>query len=384
MRIALMCVSAEPGHDGVGDYVRQLARAVGARGHVCQIVALADRFVDQATAMLDPQYGFEVVRIPAADWQRAEVDLAVNRMAQFQPDWVSLQMVCYGFEKRGLLWHSSGRFARLRAAPKRHMMFHELWIGAALDSSAKDRAVGWLQRKLLQRTTRIWSPRVVHTSNSVYRGLLRDRGIDAEELPLPGNIPVRDIHPAVARDMILRQLNTSRLAGQPLLAGVFGNIHPKWDGATWMDRVSALCGRLGRRLVIVQFGRPGAGGGKVLAKLRKHAAERVEFLELGERPPEEISALLHGVDFGVATTPRPIIGKSGTAAAMLEHGLPVLVSQESEALWCGTVPVSTPNPQLFRLGDFCDALQRGTLARGKSQPRSDIYETFIDALEHSS
>lgn len=381
MRIALLCMSVEPGGDGVGDYVRQLARQLVIRGHACLVVALADRFVQQPSSAIDPADGFAILRLPMAYWARSQLDLVVRQLEEFRADWASLQMVCYGFEKRGLLWRSSARFARLRLAPHRHLMFHELWIGAGRGSPLKERSVGWLQRRLLLRATRVWSPDVVHTSNAVYREMLRRANISAQELPLPGNIPIQEIDPVAARRLILSQISTK---GNPVLAGVFGTIHPEWRDATWMDRVAAQCTQRGRRLVIVQFGRAGAGGLKVLTQLRRHAAGRVEFLELGERPTPEISTLLQGLDFGTATTPWPLIGKSGTAAAMLEHGLPVLVTREDQRLRTGVVPDSSPHPRLFRLQEFCDAFAQGTLPRAAPRARSDIYDAFIGALEFAS
>ncbi len=387
MRIALLCMSAEPGWDGVGDYVRQFARALSARGHSCQVVALADRFVHQPCEMVDPNGGIDLVRIPAAHWHRADIGLAVDRLAAFAPEWVSLQMVCYGFEERGLLWRSAARFARLRASPKRHMMFHELWIGAGQSSPPKDRAVGWLQRKLLVRATQVWSPSVVHTSNALYREMLRRVDVVAEELAVPSNIPVCPVDLASARGTIVRRLETQTRTGcgtEPLLAGLFGTLHPGWNDIGWVDRLSGLCGRLGRRLVIVQLGRIGATGRRLLDACRRDTAVHVDFLELGQLPAEEISAVLQGLDFGVSTTPWPLIGKSGTASAMLEHGLPVLVTREGDGLRHGPTPAPSFHPQLFRFREFCAALESGVLVRAKPQPRLDIYQSFIDALERAS
>jgi hypothetical protein len=385
MNIALLCISVEPGRDGVGDYTRQLARALVAHGHRCQVVALADRFVDRPMAIAEGVDGFEIVRIPVSHWRRTDIGLAVGHLKQFKPDWVSLQMVCYGFEERGLLWRSAGRFAGLRAAFRRHIMFHELWIGESRNSPARERVVGCLQRRLLLRATRAWAPSVIHTSNPVYREMLRRADIDAEELALPGNIPVRRTDFATARSSILARLRSlPGRSAEPLLAGVFGSIHPEWNDAGWMLQLATLCAQLNRRLVITQFGRPGASGAKVLAELRSRTIGKVEFLELGELPPDEISVVLQSLDFGVATTPWPLIGKSGTVAAMLEHGLSVLVTREGDALRSGPIPAPASHPQLFRLREFCGALEAGTLPRVKPEPRLDVYERFIGALERAS
>jgi hypothetical protein len=41
----------------------------------------------------------------------------------------------------------------------------------------------------------------------------------------------------------------------------------------------------------------------------------------------EISKILQCLDLGLATSPRQLIQKSGSVAAMLEHGLPILVTR---------------------------------------------------------
>jgi hypothetical protein len=55
---------------------------------------------------------------------------------------------------------------------------------------------------------------------------------------------------------------------------------------------------------------------------------RVPMLRVGEQPAPRISELLNTVDFGIATTPLALVGKSATVAAMLDHGLPVVVNRD--------------------------------------------------------
>jgi hypothetical protein len=52
------------------------------------------------------------------------------------------------------------------------------------------------------------------------------------------------------------------------------------------------------------------------------------MLRLGEQPAQRISELFNTVDFGIATTPLALIGKSATVAAMFDHGLPVVVNRD--------------------------------------------------------
>jgi hypothetical protein len=50
-----------------------------------------------------------------------------------------------------------------------------------------------------------------------------------------------------------------------------------------------------------------------------------------EQTDERISEFLHSIDAGLSTMDRTLLGKSGTAAAMREHGIPVLVTRVDDA-----------------------------------------------------
>ena len=67
-------------------------------------------------------------------------------------------------------------------------------------------------------------------------------------------------------------------------------------------------------------------------------AQGVPVGETGELATADISHLLGAADLGIASHPWALIGKSGAAAAMIEHGLPVLVPRDDSQLvqigWC--------------------------------------------------
>jgi hypothetical protein len=52
------------------------------------------------------------------------------------------------------------------------------------------------------------------------------------------------------------------------------------------------------------------------------------MVTLGEQPSTRVSEVLNTVNFGIATSPYGLLGKSATVAAMFEHGLPVIVNRE--------------------------------------------------------
>jgi glycosyltransferase involved in cell wall biosynthesis len=68
-------------------------------------------------------------------------------------------------------------------------------------------------------------------------------------------------------------------------------------------------------------------GLEVWNSIKKRFRHQVTFTELGRVSEKEISLVLQKCDFGVTTTDLDIIGKSGTTIAMLEHGLPVFLTE---------------------------------------------------------
>jgi len=351
VRIAFLCSSLAPGRDGVGDYVRMMCRALAAEGHECLAIALADPHV---TTVRQEEGAAAIVRIPAARWHRDDTQDAAAALRNFNPDWVSLQMVSYGFEARGVLLKSPARLRLLEVTARRHLMFHETWIGEANASSFKERLVGRLQRTFLVRATRAWNPQVTHTSNRVYAELLRRQGIESAELALPGNIPVLQAH---RNDAHASLLSLARNPGQQdvMIAGMFGSIHPEMSDTGWLDALDTVCRTSGRQLLVAHIGRAGAAGEKVWAHLEHLFRERVRFLALGERLPDEISELLSGLDIGIATSPWALIGKSGAVAALLDHGVPVVVPRNDYRLHKGPTPQPEPQPLLHRY-ESVDAL----------------------------
>jgi len=374
MRIAFLCGSLEPGRDGVGDYVAQLARGLTLLGHACQVVAVADRYAHvQHAGSVD---GFELVRVPAARWHAGDIGAAAAKMYRFAPDWVSLQMVAYAYEKHGLLLRSPQRFSAFAPGARRHVMLHELWIGANARSGARERLVGAAQRWLLVRALRCWDAHAAHTSNPVYRELLARAGVHAELLPLAGNIRLVSTTPQRARELLAARAGLSR--DRTLLAGVFGALHPEWVEGAWLDELAAACEVRRQKLALVHLGRAGAAGPVLWTALRARYGERVRFAALGELSAADVSVALQGLDLGIATTPWALVGKSGAVAAMLEHGVPVVATRSEYRLRGGATPEPASEPGLHRFGDaFLEQLRRGEIARCAPRAPRDVHRQLL-------
>src|ERR1019366_978591 len=104
MKIAFLCSCLEPGRDGVGDYARRLAGELIRQGHSCVAVALNDPHIHKT--MFEQQEiegnSISTLRLSGvAPWSKRTVE-ARNWLDGFNPDWISLQYVPFGFHPKGL------------------------------------------------------------------------------------------------------------------------------------------------------------------------------------------------------------------------------------------------------------------------------------------
>jgi glycosyltransferase involved in cell wall biosynthesis len=318
--------------DGVGDYTRRLAAELNARGHRCYLLSLADSHVKETTAgeSGDANGLIPHLRLPATDSWPERVRRAKSFCESVAPDWISWQIVPYGFDRRGLSFGLGGRFREISGGCRNQIMFHEIWIGEAEQSSLKNKIIGKLQRHIIKDLLHKLHPLVVHTHTPLYRRLLGGLGCQAAILPLFGNIPLTS-HPRSEwlKEKWLEGWARFNFADRNSwwIFVVFGTIHPEWDGDDFLRRASAIAQRAGKKCLLVSIGRPGADGERILRELQRHEGDSWRFLTLGRQSEEDISQCLLTADFGVSSVPPEYVFKSGTAAAMIEHGLQVITTR---------------------------------------------------------
>lgn len=363
MTVLFICAGLEPGRDGVGDYTRLLAAACIARGHSCTLLALQDRHVDSRQD--ETSDGLRVIRLPAATPWPERLTYALDRVQHIAADWVSWQFVAYGFHPRGFLPSALLQAAAKLRGARCHIMLHELWIGLEVGASLRNRALGWLQRRGIVCLLDQLDADVVHTSNPTYRAALLREGCDCEVLPLFGNVPIAPAAPAASA----------------LLVGItFGTLHPQWRPAATAEWLLATAHRQGRTAALIVVGRAGAHAPGLLNVFRDQG---ITVTETGELTQEAASRLFTAADFGIAPHPWALIGKSGAAAALLEHGLPVVVPRDDWQLRgiALTEPAHT-DPLLVRLAEL-DAVATDHWLANRRAPASILPRTtdaFLQTL----
>lgn len=351
MKIAFLCTSLAPGRDGVGDYVRQLAAGCTQAGHVCMLIAVHDRHLTPPAAAL--HRGNEVRLSAALGWSR-RATLLRDLLREFDPHWVSWQIVPYGFDPKGLMPAGCARLVAAAKAWPSQVMLHELWLGLAKADPLRQRLIGVLQRRKLLAFLRQLGPAAVHTTNPAYQMALAHHGWPSEILPLFGNMPVLPVRRYVADAELLDVVGTS-LPPPPRWTGVvFGTIHPQWQPQrtlAWLHEAGVASGR---PIGLLAVGRAGVHGTRLLGELGRSQSD-IRVCAGGPHTPEKISHLLQACDFGIATHPWGLIEKSGTTATLLEHGLPVLVPRDDWRPRHGTSATAQRDPLLARLDDLAPA-----------------------------
>ena len=305
MRVVFICGSLEEGLDGVGDYVRHLAFQLVLLGHKVELVALNDRHIgDQIIQNLD--LPFTIIRFGIqVSWER-RMHFVIKKMHKISPDWISLQYVSFGFHNKGMPFFLPRRLSRLSKAGNWHVMFHELWNGVNQNAKLSHRLLGLFEKRIVFGLLRKLKPRLCTTSNQLYHQWLNDAKIANETLPLFSNI----------RSQENRQ--TSQIVTENTVA-IFGQLESEELGRELIS--SAIKMAEGRPLKWRVLGIAGLKWGRLLQE------KGISFYRSGNLKEEELSLALRSCRFGLASTNIYRIGKSGSALAMLENGLPLLVGR---------------------------------------------------------
>jgi hypothetical protein len=372
VKIVFLCGSLEKGRDGVGDYCQTVADAFRRLGHDAALLSIHDRFVKSPDVV---QSDDSILRLPHDEPWEARHRHATEFLAAQRPDWISLQFVGYALEPSGVVFRWARRLGELLRDHRVHLMFHELWIGASTEYGLADRLVGAAQKDSIRRLVRSVRPSAVHTTSRVYQDLLAGIGVKAGRLILPGNIPLHLDAGKRAGDAPTEVAGFDR--ERCWLAGVFGTIHARWTPEPWLAELSEQAGKAGRKLVLVQFGEAGSQGKTRWERMAADYRDRAHFAACGPRDPAEIAALLRNMDCGIATSPWALIEKSGSTAAFLDRGLPVLVTRDDWHLRSGCTADPAADPLLFK---SASALMRFLRSHPSIQPRSDKLASIANRL----
>ncbi len=386
MKLAFIVTCLEPGSDGVGDYTRILARECALLGHQSMIFSVKDSFIktnEPFCGNKNSNYDVKEVRYKNG-LKSKSIERLSDEILEWNPDWVSIQFVSYGFNTRGFVFGLISKISNLVNGRKIHIMMHELWIGESIEYGLKDRLIGFVQKKGITNFVQKLSPAIIHTSNPAYHFLLSQCGVQAKVLPLFGNIPlVADADFGEVYSLFdqhgLKFDHTSRK--EYLLVGNFGILHPGWDPQDFINQLVKYQGDTGKKIALVAIGRIGKQGQKLWDTIASRYAESLSIVTLGELPVSLVSKVLQILDFGITTTPWSLAGKSGTVAAMVDHGLPVVFLRDNWRLRSAPTPLPTENPLLHKFDShFAEILTKGLNSESPQPSSSTVATQFLEDL----
>src|SRR5450432_1611257 len=326
MKIIFVCGSLEQGRDGVGDYTRRLGSELVRQGHKVGLLAINDQYLIEelnSTKETESYIPLTQLRLPSIYPTKKRFKKAKSWIDNFNPDWISLQFVIFSFHPKGLPFALSRRLLNLGKEKRWHIMFHELWVGMEVNATIKYKLWGWLQRNIIRKVLLEIKPRIIHTQSRIFQAQLNRLGFNTGYLPLFGNIP--NLHVShhnksedqINSDNIIRLIHFASVrAGAPI------------------DEFACEVARYSReKEVVVSLTFIGRSGPEQNRWIEAFKSQSVIVESLGELSPESISEYLSNSTMGISSTPIILADKSGSVAAMREHGLPVL---------CVTYPWQSP------------------------------------------
>jgi hypothetical protein len=205
--------------------------------------------------------------------------------------------------------------------------------------------------------------RLIHTSNPAYVHRLTQRGLAAKRLPLFGALPLPAVEHAGN--------------GDALAFVLFGTLHPVWPPEPLFGQLRAMQ----RPIEIMHVGNIGAGE-SLWKQMESRYGAAFRFRRLGRLAPQALADLFATADFGVATTPWAIIGKSASVAAMLDCGLPVIVNRD-DVRYPGVPDEPADTPLLIRMGADLPSQLRAASRCAPALRKPQVADQFLNDWEEA-
>ncbi|MCD0486863.1 hypothetical protein LPB86_01395 [Pedobacter sp. MC2016-14] len=315
MKIAFLCGSLEPGRDGVGDYVRRLGGELAESGHQILAVALNDGFVEKATYEdnNDRSSNLRLIRIPTNSIDdKNEMMMVSNSIKEFDPNVISLQYVPYAFDLKGLPFNLAKKLKGVIQGKSLHIMFHELWLDMPVSWS--QRIVAIAQKALIYNFIRILKPAYCSVSIPFNQKRLKGLGVQSEVLNLFGNIYKNDTE---------HLLNPKGIDFNVPSIFYFGTA-PKGEFLQkLLKEISRLREKISGNIQVIVACGNSHDKDIFYNELKTILSDKDKVIDCGFLEVEAVSELMSNCTVGISRSSVRLLGKSGSAIAMLEHGLPL-------------------------------------------------------------
>ena len=333
MKICIISGHYKPNKCGISDYVTLLSTELERQGHDVIKITLSEGH----------SLVFIAKSLPSADIY-------------------SFQFAPYLFSPKGLIGNSLLYLAKSLKDKKNHINFHEIWIGAYPKASMKERLIGWRQKREIIKFLNLTKPYSITCSNAASLDRLKSANIKADYLYLFGNIP-------------FSQSDGKRIKTLIKVA-IFGTPYDKFPYDLLFRKLHEFSDIENKRIELKIIGRQRESKGLALIKNLSQKF-KCSICECGEQSTESISHEFQSCDLGICTTPYDILGKSGTTAAMLEHGLPVVAFDDGDTTTDKLFVMNEFEEQIFLLNDKSSVTRLTQFMHKQRKP-------FFDGVVHTA
>ncbi|MBO9699688.1 MAG: hypothetical protein J7604_05715 [Sporocytophaga sp.] len=314
MKILFLSGSLEVGKDGVGDYCRRLSGELIRIGHNAKIIALNDNFVNNSIreVHLDRETPIDVLRFSSTISRNEKIQIAHNFAVEFKPDYISLQFVPYAYQSRGLPYQLVNDLKKIYKCCNWHIMFHELWLENR--GALKQRIISILQQKIIATLVRKIKPSVINVSIKKNQNKLTQNGISSSILELFGNIPVTS---DISHDCLVTNSDSIKL--------LYFGVSPRADFRdVLINKIVEFVYGIGVSCELLLATNENLDKTIFVQKLLELIPDKFKIIDLGFLEEKDLSSIMqYGATVGIARSEPDLLGKSGSAISMLEHGLPV-------------------------------------------------------------
>lgn len=256
----------------MADVTFQLVKGLRSQGHSCAMASVYDHFLSER----EIKFTFDDSGTPFLRMGRA-VDIDLHReelkklIKSFDPDWISLQFVCYGLHPKGFVYGWGNRLASIAPSIPWEIMFHEIWIGERCCASLKERFIGRIQKYLVVDLVRKIAPRVIHTSNHTYAEILKTINLNPKVLPLIGGVKIPEVIKKEYGNSLLKEklgLDESFERSEWWWTGIYGALHSNWVAEPLFSKLEKVARSLGKKIAFFHLGRS-RGGDEYFTQLRE-------------------------------------------------------------------------------------------------------------------
>lgn len=281
-----------------------------------------------------------VIRFSQTCTRKDRITKANEYINCFKPEWISLQYVPYGFNKKGMPFYLPATFEQFNTKAKWHIMFHETWVGMSVSSPFAHRMYGYFQKHILAILIKKLKPRLVTTTNRVYQLALQKKKISAACLPLFSNISVEKQDEDFI-SALEEKYKVDLKTGGNFKLGIFGTLYPE---ANLCKVVPAFIKEKGadKKVVIILFGKNSRPA--ELEKLKQALPSAVVVIELGELSAHNTSHIFKLLNEAVLCTPIEYLGKSGAYAALRLH--------EVKVATLSSAPITKYEKEIMQYNDY--------------------------------